>query len=578
MERSGRNKWRSVRFLPWGEGLEGRQLLSGSWPRYISHGELNALLHGNTPGYPAVRPNTPVLPFGTPSASAPTWIDPTARIVNGYAVIVSGASFVAPYSTLDAHGGIIKIGFGSVILDNASIKANPSHPHTAPAPEVKIGNQVVIGYGAQVLGPSTIGAYGSAAAPTGIGAGAVIDQAVIAPGAYVSALARVEGVTIPAGKLVLPGQTVASATDLLDPTKVVTIQGNTLAGQIVSELNQLRATNLSLAAGYATLYQGNSATGASPGVAVTNTTVFNGNLSAVEGAGLQPSPPGSRTNVSLAPRWSGPGALVQLPRPDDRSGRVQDPSQPRRSSSGSEQLHPRRPRRAQQRRSADQHRLDRPHRFRSHDQCSFERDGRGVHDRPEFPGRYGGGDPGWSRQDYWQQCLDRRFRGRGRKFPRRRLDCGSWSVFAQHEVPGGKQHSRGSDLYQRYFDGVREVIRTASVEPAAGLAWRKPRTGVMKSWSCIEFVFIQLSLTGLPQPRTGRQFIAWGVSPRNPEPSNDDPEPPKGAAEGEAWRCLIATRRSSGSRSTVAPVGGSGPQSWWLPLDFTSPGADAARL
>ena len=106
----------------------------------------------------------------------------------------------------------------------------------------------------------------------------------------------------------------------------------------------------------------------------------------------------------------------------------------------------------------------------------------------------------------------------------------------------------------------------------------EPTSGVMKSWSCIEFVFIQLSLTGLPQPRTGRQFIAWGVSPRNPEPSNDDPEPPKGAAEGEAWRCLIATRRSSGSRSSVAPVGGSGQQSWWLPLDFTSPGADAARL
>ena len=66
MERSGRNKWRSVRFLPWGEGLEGRQLLSGSWPRYISHAELNALLHGDTPGNPAVRPNTPVLPYGMP--------------------------------------------------------------------------------------------------------------------------------------------------------------------------------------------------------------------------------------------------------------------------------------------------------------------------------------------------------------------------------------------------------------------------------------------------------------------------------------------------------------------------------
>ena len=207
MDRSERNSWRSVRFLPCAEGLEGRQLLSQSWPPYLAHGELKALLH-NPVGNPAVRPNTPVLPFGTVSASAPTYIDPTARIVNGYAVIVSSPGFIGPYSTLNAHGGIIKIGIGSVILDNASIVANPLHPHTAPAPEVLIGNQVVIGSGAQVLGPSTIGAYGSAAAPTGIGPGAVIDQATIAPGAYVSALAQVgPGVTIPTGKLVLPGQT-----------------------------------------------------------------------------------------------------------------------------------------------------------------------------------------------------------------------------------------------------------------------------------------------------------------------------------------------------------------------------------
>ena len=85
---------------------------------------------------------------------------------------------------------------------------------------------MIVGPRAQVLGPSTIGAFGSAAAPTGIGPGAVIDQAIIAPGAYVSALARVgPGVTIPAGELVLPGQTVATAADLLNPTKVVTIQG-----------------------------------------------------------------------------------------------------------------------------------------------------------------------------------------------------------------------------------------------------------------------------------------------------------------------------------------------------------------
>ena len=66
MERAGRNKWRSMRFLPWGEGLEGRQLLSGSWPPYLPHGELKALLN-NPVGNPAVRPNTPVLPFGCAS-------------------------------------------------------------------------------------------------------------------------------------------------------------------------------------------------------------------------------------------------------------------------------------------------------------------------------------------------------------------------------------------------------------------------------------------------------------------------------------------------------------------------------
>ena len=270
-------------------------------PPYISHAELKALLN-NPVGNPAVPPNTPVLPFGAPVTvtttptftvtstpgktppftvtagpttftitSAPTFIDPTARIVNGYAVIVSSASFIGPYSTLDAHGGVMKIGIGSVILDNASIVANPLHAHTAPAPVVKIGNQVIIGYGAQVFGPSKIGDYGSAAKPTGIGPRAVIDQAIIDPGAYVSPLARVVGVTIPAGKLVLPGQTVANADDLKNPAKVVTLEGNTGAlqkevDQIVSELNQLRTTNLTLAAGYDQLYQGQAATGASPGV------------------------------------------------------------------------------------------------------------------------------------------------------------------------------------------------------------------------------------------------------------------------------------------------------------------------
>ena len=210
---------------------------------------------------------------------------------------MSTPGFIAPYSTLDAHGGAIKIGSGSVILDNASIVANPLHAHTAPAPVVKIGNQVIIGYGAQVLRPSDIGDYVSSL-PTRIGPRAVIDQANIAPGAYVSALARVgPGVTVPAGFLVLPGKNVTTNAEASNPAlgMVVTIKGNTLAGQIVSELNQLRSTNLTLAAGYVQLYQGQSATGASPGVPATVTTVFNGNLAAVEGAGQQPGSPTAAT-------------------------------------------------------------------------------------------------------------------------------------------------------------------------------------------------------------------------------------------------------------------------------------------
>ncbi len=46
------------------------------------------------------------------------------------------------------------------------------------------------------------------------------------------------------------------------------------------------------------------------------------------------------------------------------------------------------------------------------------------------------------------------------------------------------------------------------------------------------------------------------VSPRNPDPTNDDPEPRRGRQREQAWRCLVATRRSSGSRSSVAPAGG----------------------
>ena len=300
MGRSARDARSRGRYLAWVEGLESRRLLSqGTWPPYISTSELKALLRDPT-GTPAVRPNTPVLPFGSPAKRA-TYIDPTAHIINGYAVIISTPDFIAPYATLNAHGGIIKIGGVSAILDNASIVANPLHPHTAPAPEVIIGEHVLISYGAQVLGPSTISTF-TATTPTEIGPGAVVDNAMIEPGSIVSALARVgPGVTLPTGFRVLPGMNVTTNAEASNPAlgKVVKVTTADL-NDVTSNL----ANSLSLAAGYITLYQGQSATGVSQGVESSVTGVYNGNLATIEGAGSQPGSPTAST--AFLPPGTGP--------------------------------------------------------------------------------------------------------------------------------------------------------------------------------------------------------------------------------------------------------------------------------
>jgi carbonic anhydrase/acetyltransferase-like protein (isoleucine patch superfamily) len=305
MDRLEQRRRRSLKFLPGSEGLEGRRLLSGgSWPPYISRAELFSLLHDPL-GYPAVRPNTPVLPYGFTSKTA-SFIDPSARIVNGYAVIVGTISFIGPYSTLNAHGGIIKIG-GADVLDNAAIVANPVPTHTAPAPQVRIGDQVVISFGAQVYGPSFIGAFGAAAKPTQVGPGAVVDRATIQPGSAVGALARVgPGVTLPSGFRVLPGKNVTTNQEASDPAlgKVVKLTNADLTAIAKTWLN-----NQSLAQGYNTLYQGQSATGASPGVDPSVTGVNNGSLSTVEGAGAQPGSPTAST--AFLP----PGKSPQFPSP-----------------------------------------------------------------------------------------------------------------------------------------------------------------------------------------------------------------------------------------------------------------------
>jgi carbonic anhydrase/acetyltransferase-like protein (isoleucine patch superfamily) len=292
MNQKRRDHRRSVRGTISVENLDERVLLS-------SAKAISPLLL-DPQGFQAVRPNLPVMPFATPSKKA-SFIDPTVNIQNGNSVIVGFQDFIGPYAQLDGRRGAIKIGNSSDVLDNAAIIANPGR--RGPASVVSIGDQVVIGFGATVLGPSAIGAFYSASEPTAIGAGALIDGATIEAGAIVSPRARVgPGVTVPSGYRVLPGMKVTTNSEASDPKlgMVVPVKSSDLA-TIKKTLSQ----NQSLATGYSQLFQGSSATGANPGANPTLGGINNGNLANVSGIGQEPGP----ASASFEPSKSAPQFL-----------------------------------------------------------------------------------------------------------------------------------------------------------------------------------------------------------------------------------------------------------------------------
>ena len=212
--------------------------------------------------------------------------------------------FIGPYATLDGSGGAIKIGNGSDVLDNASIIA--TRAPMAGRSEVLIGDSVVIGFGAKVIGPSTIGAYDSASEPTSIGANAVIDGATIEPGAIVSPLARVgPGVTVPSGYRVLPGANVTTDAEASNPALGMVVRVTAVA--ICRRSRRRSSENESLAAGYVTALPGELGdrcqSGASP-PAVSG--IDNGNLAAILGANLEPGP----SSASFEPSKSSPEFLT----------------------------------------------------------------------------------------------------------------------------------------------------------------------------------------------------------------------------------------------------------------------------
>jgi carbonic anhydrase/acetyltransferase-like protein (isoleucine patch superfamily) len=289
MNRSGHRRRKG--FVPQTVAMEGRFLLStipSLTPRQLAH---------DPPGFPAVRPNTPVLPYGRANRQA-TFIDTTAHILNGGHVYIGYQTYVGPYANLNATSGFIKIGNASFIGNNTAIVSDPQIRATNPTTSIVIGDNVLISYNATVYGPSQIGAFGAGFnKATEIGPGALVDGAIISPGAIVGALARVgPGVTVPGNIEVKPGANVTTDAEASNPA-LGKVEPIVAADQ--SNLGKMLANSKSLALGYATLYQGQAATGVTPGVATATASAgpFNGNLANVEGANLEPS----SASVSIAP-------------------------------------------------------------------------------------------------------------------------------------------------------------------------------------------------------------------------------------------------------------------------------------
>jgi carbonic anhydrase/acetyltransferase-like protein (isoleucine patch superfamily) len=242
------------------------------------------------------------MPCATPTKKA-SFIDPSVTIKNGSTTVISFQSYVAPYVTLDSRGhAAIKIGAGSDVLDSAQIIANPGHAYLTP--QLLVGNNVSIGPWAEVLGPSVIGSYSQTAAPTGIGARAIIDDATIEPGAIVSPLARVgPGVTVPSGYRVLPGVNVTDDAEASDPKLGMVVP---VTSSDLSALKLTIADAVGLAAGYTNLYQGTSSFGTNIGASPKVSGVNNGYLPNVEGVSPSPGPTYVAGTKSASPEFPTP--------------------------------------------------------------------------------------------------------------------------------------------------------------------------------------------------------------------------------------------------------------------------------
>ncbi|MCC5611746.1 acetyltransferase [Nostoc sp. CHAB 5834] len=175
-------------------------------PVVASFGGCNPTLH-----------NLPICPSTAPSKSA-SFLDPTARIINPKNIRLGQKVYVAPFAQLNATIAPIRIAEDSNVQDQVRIIASGTG--------VDIGPRVIMAHMATIKGAAKIGTQGSTGPfsdpithtqfnndipETFLSFNCEIDGATIERNTVVNFLSRVgPGVTLPAGKVVLPGKNVTT--------------------------------------------------------------------------------------------------------------------------------------------------------------------------------------------------------------------------------------------------------------------------------------------------------------------------------------------------------------------------------
>ncbi|MFQ4143752.1 acetyltransferase [Chlorogloeopsis sp. ULAP02] len=192
--------------------------------------------------------NLPICPSAAPSETA-SFIDPTATITNPTNISLGEKVYVAPFAELNANTAPISIAADSNVQEQVKI--------TASGTGVEIGPRVIMAHMATIKGAAKIGTQGSTGPftdpitntqfnndipETFLAFNCEIDGATIERNTVVNFLSRVgPGVTLPAGKVVLPGKNVTTNLEATSGTlgKVANLtQADVALMEGVIEVNQ----------------------------------------------------------------------------------------------------------------------------------------------------------------------------------------------------------------------------------------------------------------------------------------------------------------------------------------------------